>query len=181
MLRHVLAGLAVVLVVASVLLWMLRAGGQRPVGSTAPDFALPDQHGQVHRLADYAGRWLVLYFYPKDDTPGCTAQACSLRDDIGTLDDLGAAVVGVSVDDVASHAEFARKFKLPFPLLADAGGKTAAAYGSLLNLGVVRFARRHTFIIGPDGRIAARFDKVDTARHAAEVAQTLRQLQGAAG
>ncbi|MEW6254225.1 MAG: peroxiredoxin, partial [Planctomycetota bacterium] len=98
---------------------------------------------------------------------------------IGTLDDLGAAVVGVSVDNVASHAGFARKFKLPFPLLADSEGKTAAAYGSLLNLGVVRFARRNTFIISPDGRIAARLDKVDTARHATEVAQTLRQLQGA--
>jgi peroxiredoxin Q/BCP len=179
MLKHILAGLAVVLVVASVLLWMLRAGGQRPVGSAAPDFALPDQAGQTHRLGDYAGRWLVLYFYPKDDTPGCTQQACSLRDDIGSLNELGAAVVGVSVDDVASHAEFARKFSLPFPLLADTKGKTAAAYGSLLNLGVARFARRHTFIIDPEGRIAARFDKVDTARHAAEVAQTLRQLQGA--
>ncbi|MFN3543599.1 MAG: peroxiredoxin [Thiobacillus sp.] len=179
MLKHVLASLAIVLVVASVLLWMLRAGGQRPVGSAAPDFALTDQNGQAHRLADYAGRWLVLYFYPKDDTPGCTQQACSLRDDIGSLTELNAAVVGVSVDSVASHADFARKHKLPFPLLADADGKTAAAYGSLLNLGVIRFARRRTFIIDPDGRIAARFDKVDTVRHAAEVAQTLRQLQGA--
>lgn len=179
MLKWTLGILAVLLLAASVLLWMLRPGGQRPVGSAAPDFALPDQRGQTHRLADYAGRWLVLYFYPKDDTPGCTQQACSLRDDIGSLDKLGAAVVGVSVDDVASHAEFARKFSLPFTLLADADGATAAAYGSLLNLGVVRFARRHTFIVAPDGRIAARFDKVDTARHAFDVAQTLRQLQGA--
>jgi peroxiredoxin Q/BCP len=119
----------------------------------------------------------VLYFYPRDDTPGCTREACRFRDDIGLLGDLGAAVVGVSVDDTTSHADFARKYALPFPLLSDTGGKAAAAYGSLLNLGIARFARRHTFIIAPDGRIAARFDKVDPARHAQEVARTLRTLR----
>jgi peroxiredoxin Q/BCP len=180
MLKLILGGLALVLLVASAVLWMLRPGTQRLVeGSAAPDFALPDQHGQTHRLGDYAGRWLVLYFYPKDDTPGCTAQACRFRDDIGVLGDLDAAVAGVSVDDTKSHADFARKYELPFPLLSDPDGKTAAAYDSLLNMGAARIARRHTFIIGPDGRIAARFDKVDPARHAEEVAHRLRVLQGA--
>jgi len=181
MLKWILGGLAALLLVASAILWMLRPGAQRLEGSAAPDFELPDQNGQVHRLGDYAGRWLVLYFYPKDDTPGCTQEACRFRDDIGVLDDLNAAVAGVSVDDTKSHAEFARKYELPFPLLSDPDGKTAAAYGSLLNLGVIRFARRHTFIIAPDGRIAARFDKVDSARHAQEVARTLRALQHAGG
>ena len=179
MLKLMLGGLAALLLVASVLLWMLRPGAQRPEGSAAPDFELADQNGQTRRLGDYAGRWLVLYFYPRDDTPGCTREACRFRDDIGVMRDLDAVVVGVSVDDTRSHADFARKYQLPFPLLSDPDGHTAAAYGSLLNLGVVRFAHRHTFIITPDGRIAARFDKVDPASHAQEVARTLRALQHA--
>jgi len=177
MTKLMLGGLAALLLLASAVLWMLRPGSQRMEGSAAPDFALQDQNGKTHRLSDYAGRWLVLYFYPKDDTPGCTREACRFRDDIGVLGDLDAAVVGVSVDDARSHAGFARKYQLPFPLLSDPDGHTAAAYDSLLNLGLVKFARRHTFIIAPDGRIAARFDKVDPARHAQEVARTLRALQ----
>jgi peroxiredoxin Q/BCP len=177
MLKLILAGLAVLLLVASAALWMLRPGVRQAEGSAAPDFALQDQNGKTRRLADYAGHWLVLYFYPKDDTPGCTKEACRFRDDIGVLGDLDAEVVGVSVDDVGSHADFARKHQLPFPLLSDPEGRTAAAYDSLLNLGVVRLARRHTFIIAPDGRIAARFDKVGPAQHAQEVALTLQRLQ----
>jgi peroxiredoxin Q/BCP len=175
--KLILGGVAALLLVASAVLWMLRPGAQRPEGSAAPEFELADQNGRIHRLGDYAGRWLVLYFYPRDDTPGCTKEACRFRDDIGVLGDLDAAVVGVSVDDTESHADFARKYQLPFPLLSDPGGKTAAAYGSLLNLGIVRFARRHTFIIAPDGRIAARFDKVEPAGHAQEVAGALRSLR----
>jgi peroxiredoxin Q/BCP len=177
MAKLMLGGLAVLLLLASAVLWMLRPGSQRAEGSAAPDFSLQDQEGQTHRLSDYAGRWLVLYFYPRDDTPGCTREACRFRDDIGVLGKLNAAVAGVSVDDARSHADFSRKFQLPFPLLSDPDGRTAAAYGSLLNLGVVRFARRHTFIIAPDGRIAARFDKVDPASHAQDVARALRTLQ----
>src|SRR5512143_1181659 len=177
MFKMIMGGLAVLLLAASVAFWMLRPGTQRMEGSAAPDFALQDQNGQIHRLGDYAGRWLVLYFYPKDDTPGCTKEACRFRDDIGVLGNLNAAVVGVSVDDTRSHAGFSRKYQLPFPLLSDPDRYTAAAYDSLLNLGLVRFARRHTFIIAPDGRIAARFDKVDPARHAEDVARTLRALQ----
>jgi len=177
MLELILGGLAALLLLASAALWMLRPGTQLSEGCAAPDFALADQNGLIHHLSDYAGRWLVLYFYPRDDTPICTQEACRFRDDIAILDELDAVVVGVSVDDTRSHAEFARRYQLPFPLLSDPGGKTAAAYDSLLNLGLVRFARRHTFIVAPDGRIAARFDKVNPARHAGQVAHTLRSLQ----
>lgn len=178
MFKMIMGGLAVLLLAASVAFWMLRPGTQRTEGSAAPDFALQDQNGRMHRLSDYAGRWLVLYFYPRDDTPVCTREACRFRDDIGTLGKLDAAVVGVSVDSTRSHADFSRKYGLPFPLLSDPDGRTASAYDSLLNLGIIRFARRHTFIIAPDGRIAARFDHVDPARHAEEVRDTLRSLQG---
>ncbi len=180
MAKWIIGGAALLLVLASAIFWMLRPSTRLPVGSSAPDFSLTDQQGQTHRLADYRGRWLVLYFYPKDDTPGCTEEACRFRDDIGVFGDLNAAIAGISVDNADSHASFAHKFKLPFPLLADTGGQTASAYGALLNLGLVRFAHRHTFIIAPDGRIAAHFDKVVPSRHAREVADALRHLQGGA-
>lgn len=178
--KLLLGGLAAFLVLASAVLWMLRPGSQRVEGSVAPDFALNDSQGKTHRLHDYAGRWLVLYFYPRDNTPICTREACRFRDDIGVMGDLGATVVGVSMDDARSHAAFASKHHIPFPLLSDPDGRTAADYDSLLNLGLVKFARRRTFIIGPDGRIAARFDKVDPALHVQEVAHALRTLQRAA-
>ena len=177
MTKLIFSGLAALLLLASAALWMLRPGSQRQEGSTAPDFALLDQNGQIHRLRDYAGRWLVLYFYPRDNTPICTQEACRFRDDIGVLGNLNAAVVGISVDAPSSHADFSRKYQLPFPLLSDPRGKTAAAYDSLMNLGLIRFARRHTFIIAPDGLIAARFDKVDPATHVPEVADALKTLQ----
>ena len=101
------------------------------VGQPAPDFSLPDQDGTTRTLADFRGKWLALYFYVKDDTPGCTEQACKFRDDIGELKDLGAGVVGVSVDNTDSHANFAKKYNLPFTLLADSRGEIASRYGSL--------------------------------------------------
>lgn len=147
-------------------------------GAPAPDFNLPDQAGKQHRLADYRGRYLVLYFYPKDDTPGCTAQACSFRDDIARLHTAGAQVVGVSVDGVQSHADFARKHKLPFALLADTDGVVAATYGSLRSFGPLRIARRNTFLIAPDGKVAAAFLDVDPKRN---VEQVLAALPGRTG
>ncbi len=177
MAKIVLGGVAILLLLASIILWMLRPGSQQMEGSAAPSFSLQDQNGQTHRLSDYTGRWLVLYFYPRDDTPGCTEEACRFRDDIGVLGNLSAAVLGVSVDDTRSHAAFSSKYQLPFPLLSDPDGYTASSYNSLLNLGLLRFARRQTFIIAPDGRIAARFDKVKPATHVEEVARTLAALQ----
>ena len=150
------------------------------IGAPAPAFSLPDQAGKTHALADYAGRWLVLYFYPKDDTPGCTTEACNFRDDIVRIRKLGAEVVGVSVDDVASHAAFAQKHSLPFPLLADEGGAVAASYGALRDLMVMKMAKRVTFIIDPTGRVAQRYLDVDPKAHAAEVVADLERLQKAA-
>lgn len=171
--------LAGVLLLASAAMWMTRRRGQAVEGAAAPDFALRDQDGRTRSLRDYAGRWLVLYFYPRDDTPHCTREACAFRDAGATLEGLGASVLGISVDAIARHAEFARKHGLTFPLLADPGGGIACAYGSALDLGFTRLARRKTFIIAPDGRIAARFDTVNVATHADEVTRALDTLQRA--
>ncbi len=147
------------------------------VGQPAPDFKLPDQNSKVHTLEDFRGKWLALYFYPKDDTPGCTEQACKFRDDLHKLTALGANVVGVSVDDTTSHANFAKKYNLPFPLLADNNGETAAQYGSLLNLGIVKFAKRNTFLIDPKGKIAKIYLSASASRNSIEVIEDLKKLQ----
>ncbi len=147
------------------------------VGSEAPVFSLKDQHGKTQQLADYRGKWVVLYFYPKDDTPGCTEQACKFRDDLAQLTALGAQVLGISVDDTASHAKFAAKYNLPFPLLADEGGKVARAYGAFADWGVFTYAKRYTFLIDPKGAIAKTYLKVDTSKHSADIIADLKQLQ----
>ncbi|HLP96919.1 MAG TPA: peroxiredoxin [Sideroxyarcus sp.] len=156
---------------------MVRADALPKVGEAAPDFDLPDQNGVKHSLQEYAGKWLVLYFYPKDDTPGCTQEACAFRDDLHKLAALGAQVVGVSVDDSASHAGFAQKYHLPFPLLADKSAAVAARYGALMDLGLFRIARRYTFLIEPQGRIARVYVKVETSRHSQEIIEDLQQLK----
>jgi peroxiredoxin Q/BCP len=143
----------------------------------APAFTLKDQGGQAHALADYRGRWVVLYFYPKDDTPGCATEACSFRDDIPQLRALGVQILGVSVDDTESHARFADKYHLPFPLLADTSGRVATAYDSLWSLGPLRFARRNTFIIDPQGRIAKIYRSVKPAGHSREIQHDIQDLQ----
>jgi peroxiredoxin Q/BCP len=151
------------------------------VGDVAPAFRLQDQSGKWHELKDYKGKWVVLYFYPKDDTPGCTTQACEFRDNIFAFRDAGAAILGISVDDVASHKAFSEKHSLPFPILADAERKTAGAYGTLMKyLGVHELARRDTFIIDPQGRIAKHYVKVDPKGHSKTVLADLKQLAGRA-
>lgn len=162
-------------------LWVARAAraGELPeVGKAAPDFHLVDQNGKVHALQDFQGQYLVLYFYPKDDTPGCTQEACAFRDDLNLLTEMGAAVVGISVDDSASHAEFAKKYHLPFPLLADADGKVAASYGALMNLGLMKLARRFTFLIDPQGKISKVYLSVETSRHSKDIITDLKNLTG---
>jgi peroxiredoxin Q/BCP len=147
------------------------------VGSPAPAFRLQDQTGKWHALPDYAGKWVVLYFYPKDNTPGCTTQACEFRDNIFAYRELGAVILGVSVDDVDSHKEFSDQYNLPFPILADSGKETAAAYGTLTKyVGLVEMARRDTFIIDPQGRIAKHYVKVDPKGHSEAVIADLKQL-----
>ncbi|MCX9158023.1 peroxiredoxin [Niveibacterium sp. 24ML] len=145
------------------------------VGKPAPEFRLPDQEGKPHALADYRGKWLVLYFYPKNDTPGCTTEACNFRDGYGQIKAMGAQVLGVSVDDTASHLAFAKKYSLPFPLLADADGAVAERYGALTNMALVKFAKRQTFLIDPQGVLRQSWLKVDPDKHAAEVIAALKQ------
>ena len=155
----------------------LAASAPLAVGDPAPAFTLPDQQGEARSLADYRGDWVVLYFYPKDDTPGCTTEACSFRDNINRLIAQDAVVLGVSMDDVASHAAFAAKYELPFPLLADPEGEVVARYGALSDFLVVKFAKRQTFIIDPDGRIARIYRKVDPDEHVRHVLDDLKALQ----
>ena len=145
-------------------------------GAQAPAFSLPDQNGRLRTNAEFRGRWLGLYFYPKDDTPGCTEQACTFRDDLHKLTALGAEIVGVSVDDTLSHQAFAKKYSLPFPLLADAKGELARRYGSLRDLGLIRFARRNTFLIDPQGRVAKVYLSANTSRNSQQVIDDLKKL-----
>ena len=147
------------------------------VGSPAPDFRLQDQTGKWHALSDYRGKWVVLYFYPKDNTPGCTTQACEFRDHIFAYRELGAVVLGVSVDDVDSHKAFSDQYNLPFPILADSEKKTATAYGTLAKyVGIAEMARRDTFIIDPQGKVAKHYVKVDPKGHSEAVIADLKQL-----
>jgi peroxiredoxin Q/BCP len=146
------------------------------VGTAAPAFRLQDQTGAWRSLGDYAGKWLVLYFYPKDDTPGCTTQACTFRDEITRVRLAGAEVVGVSLDDVRSHEAFAAKYRVPFPLLADVDATAATAYGVLTSRMGMRFARRDTFVIDPSGRIAKHYPSVDPKENVAQVIADLAQL-----
>jgi thioredoxin-dependent peroxiredoxin len=147
-------------------------------GDPAPDFSLPDQNGAVHSLGEYRGKWLVLYFYPRDDTPGCAEQAMRYRNAMRDLEGLGAAVCGISVNGTDSHARFAKKYQLPFPLLADVKGDVARRYGSLVNLGFFRFARRNTFLVNPEGKIANVYLGVSAGRNAGDVTADLRKLTG---
>ena len=148
------------------------------VGQPAPGFKLKDQDGKVHDLADYKGKWVALYFYPKDDTPGCTTQACGFRDNIFAFNKEGAVIVGISVDDVASHKEFAEKHGLPFTLLADSDKAVAKRYGVLKTyMGVMEMARRDTFLIDPDGRIAKHYESVDPDGHSKVVLEDIKALK----
>ena len=146
-------------------------------GKKAPAFSLKDQDNRTRRLADYAGRPVVLYFYPKDDTPGCTKEACAFRDHFADFKKKGAVVLGVSTDPVKAHAKFVTKFKLPFTLLADEDKQIVEAYGVW---GPKTFmgrkylgTHRMTFLIGPDGRIRKIWPKVKPEEHAAEVLAAL--------
>lgn len=146
-------------------------------GDVAPEFRLESTHG-VQSLEDYQGQWLVLYFYPKDDTPGCTTEACDFRDN---LEQLGVPVLGVSADDIASHQGFADKYQLPFPLLSDPGAAMAKAYGSygVKNMYGKSFegVLRSSFIINPQGHIAEAMYNVNAKGHVARLAKRLQELQ----
>lgn len=146
-------------------------------GMIAPDFSLVDQNGKQQTLGHHRGRWVVLYFYPKNNTPGCIKEACKFRDDFFSLQKLDAVVMGVSIDNKASHKEFAVKYGLPFPLLPDTDGALARSYGALWSLGPFHIARRHTFIIDPKGKIARVYRQVNPGQHSQEVIADLKLLQ----
>ena len=150
-------------------------------GLNAPDFSLPDQNGKIHALSDYKGHWVVLYFYPKDMTPGCTTEACNFRDEFPAFNKLDAVILGISKDSVDRHAKFADKYQLPFILLSDDAGnvckiydvwKTKSLYGRSF-LGIVR----STFLIDPSGKVARVYPKVKVKEHAAELLKDLNALK----
>lgn len=147
------------------------------VGDLAPDFSLPDRHGTMISLADLKGQRVVIYFYPRDNTPGCTQEACGFRDHYPQFAEQQVVLLGISTDDAKSHEKFATKYQLPFPLLCDEGGTVAAAYGSY---GLKKFMGkefmgvfRQTFVIGPDGKIEKIYRKVKPALHAEQVLSDL--------
>jgi peroxiredoxin Q/BCP len=154
------------------------------VGDPAPEVALPDETGTVHRLADQRGRWTILYFYPKDDTPGCTVEACEFRDHNETIHERRADVWGISPQGARSKRAFREKFGLPFTLLADEQHDIAEAYGSWVEK--EKYGRKYwgtartTFLIAPDGRIARVWPKVKPEGHAGEVLAALDELGAAA-
>jgi thioredoxin-dependent peroxiredoxin len=157
-------------------------------GEVAPAIELPDQSGKTQKLADYKGKWVVLYFYPKDQTPGCTTQACEFRDDIFAFRKANAQILGVSVDDAASHKEFAEKHGLPFPLLADPTYVTAKRYGvlskfNLPNGSSMTIASRDTFLIDPNGKVVKHYDVTPDklAGHSKEVLADIENFKAAKG
>ena len=145
-------------------------------GDAFPDFVLQDGAGQPHRLADYNGKYLVLYVYPKDDTPGCTKEACDFRDNMA-LRQHGAQILGLSRDDAASHTQFAEKFSLPFPLLSDPDAefmRTIGSYGTKVLYGKASDGvKRSTFLIGPDGRLVKAWYAVKVDGHADAVVKAI--------
>ncbi len=150
---------------------------QIKVGSKAPNFTLSDQNSIQHQLSDYEGSWVILYFYPKDDTPGCTTQACDFRDAVKRIIASKSNVFGVSLDSVESHKRFADKNNLPFSLLSDESGEVSEAYDSLNNFMSFKSAKRNTFIIDPDGKVAKIYLSVKPSTHSQMVLNDLNQLQ----
>lgn len=147
------------------------------VGSKAPNFLLSDQNNIQHQLTDYEGSWVILYFYPKDDTPGCTTQACDFRDAVKRIIASKSTVFGVSLDSVESHKRFADKNKLPFSLLSDESGEVSKSYDSLNNFMSFKSAKRNTFIIDPEGKISKIYLSVKPSTHSQMVLNDLNQLQ----
>jgi len=178
MLRIVL--LVLVVLAALLLVPRLLSHSSAPSeGGTAPSFTLPSQEGAPIALNDYRGKWVVLYFYPKDQTPGCSREAHNFQVDQPKYAERNAVILGVSLDNIDSHKRFCAKEGLNFKLLADTDHKVTDAYGSLTNFGIVKFAARHTFLIDPAGKIAKAYTSVDPARHSTEVLVDLDQLQRA--
>jgi thioredoxin-dependent peroxiredoxin len=173
-----IALLVLVIIVAVLLVPRLLSRSAVPAeGSSAPDFTLPSQEGSPVSLKDYRGKWVVLYFYPKDLTPGCTREAHNFQLDKAKYTQRNAVVLGVSVDSVDSHKRFCAKEGLNFKLLADTDHKVSDAYGSLTNLGLVKFSSRHTFLIDPSGKVVKVYTSVDPLKHSQQVLAEIDLLQ----
>ncbi len=156
----------------------LRAAGAAPAaGSVAPPFTLTNNEGQKTSLADYRGKWVVLYFYPKDFTSGCTVEAHNFQRDLAKYEKLNAVILGVSVDTAGSHKDFCAKEGLSFKLLSDPDAKVSSEYGSVMNLAVTKLSARNTFVIDPEGKIAKVFLDVKPSPHSDEVLAALAALQ----
>ncbi|MBP8006332.1 MAG: peroxiredoxin [Acinetobacter sp.] len=147
------------------------------VGQSAPDFKLQDQNGKWHTLSQYKGKWVVLYFYPKDNTAGCTEEANQFKSLYPQFLKSNAVVLGVSLDDVASHQKFSEKLGLPFPILADEKGTLASKFGIVRNLGITKIAKRESFLINPQGAILYHYTSVNTQTHADQVLKDLNTAQ----
>ncbi len=147
------------------------------VGALAPSFELKDQSGKIHKLSDYKGQWLVVYFYPKDKTPGCTTEAKNFRDSLAKYNELKTKIIGVSIDSVESHHEFATMHGLNFPILADVDQSMSKNYKVLLSLGPLKFAKRESFIIDPKGSIVKHYPDVDADNHWRQILKDLPGLQ----
>jgi thioredoxin-dependent peroxiredoxin len=173
--------LAVVVVLvggAAVLAMNLRAGDKAPaVGTDAPDFTLNSQDGKAVSLHDFRGKWVVLYFYPKDMTPGCTIEAHNFQRDLAKYEAKNAIILGVSVQDEKSHQEFCAKESLNFKLLADTKQEVSEKYDSLTNYGVLKLSARHTFLIDPSGKVRKVWTDVDVKKHSDEVLASIEELE----
>ena len=145
-------------------------------GQVAPNFNLQDQNGEWHTLDNYKGKWVVLFFYPKDQTPGCTTEACNFRDNIFEFEKLNAQILGVSLDDVESHQAFSEKYSLPYPILADVNKECATEYGVLGKFMMMTIAKRESFLINPEGSIVKHYKKVNPDTHTNEVIVDLKRL-----
>jgi peroxiredoxin Q/BCP len=153
------------------------AGSAPSVGTMAPEFTLNSQEGTPVSLKDFRGKWVVLYFYPKDFTSGCTIEAHNFQRDLAQYEQKNVVILGVSVDSADSHKQFCAKEGLNFKLLADTDHKVSSAYDSLTNFGLVKVAARHTFIINPEGKVVKVYTEVKPNEHSAEVLSALAELQ----
>jgi thioredoxin-dependent peroxiredoxin len=173
-----IAGMALGIALVFLLITNLRAGDKAPaVGTAAPDFTLNSQEGKPISLHDFKGKWVVLYFYPKDMTTGCTIEAHNFQRDLAKYDAKNAVILGVSVQDEKSHQEFCAKESLTFKLLADTKDEVSEKYDSVMNLGVTKLSARHTFLIDPNGVVRKEWMDVDVKKHSDEVLAALDELQ----
>jgi len=168
------------IIVASFAISLAAPAHAATVGEPAPAFELADQYGETHALEDFQGKWLVVFFYPKADTPGCTTEACNFRDNIYAIRGAGAEVVGISVDSVEDQKKFSDKYKLPFTILSDTGGETCDDYGVLRSFGSMEVANRESFIVNPDGVVVKHYERVNPETHTQDVIEDLERFRAGA-